>query len=134
MQFIWNVSEHVGDHTSCANRPTDVDLVKILIGEAITARRPTWLHQSLRMHFLVNGTMDVQTAYWIRVFNADHDPRLPQTRDGIISPARGSSYASQSDTWTIFKLNWAVRQANATLWANLPNHPQAKPALRAELQ
>lgn len=35
LRFIWDVSEHVGDTTSCPNRATDVSLVKILIGETI---------------------------------------------------------------------------------------------------
>lgn len=133
MSFIWNVSEAVGDNASCPNRPTDVDLVKILIGETIRARPPTWINASLRTPLLVNGQMDAITAYWIRVFNADHNPRLSQSQAGIVSQARGASF-SPRDTWVIVKLNWSAKQGAATAWNDLPNHPQAKPALRAELQ
>ena len=133
MSFIWNVSEAVGDNATCPNRPSDVDLVKILIGETIRARPPAWVNASLRTPLVVNGQMDATTAYWIRVFNADHNPRLSQSLDGIVSHARGPSL-SPRDTWAIVKLNWSAKQGAPTVWNDLPNHPQAKPALRAELQ
>ncbi|MDH3376286.1 MAG: hypothetical protein OEQ39_04885 [Gammaproteobacteria bacterium] len=133
MSFVWNVSAAVGDNASCANRPTDIDLVKILIGETIRARPPAWIHASMRTPLLVNGQMDAITAYWIRVFNADHSPRLSQSLSGIVSPARGAAI-SPGDTWTIVKLNWATKQGVPAVWNNLPNHPQAKAALAAELQ
>jgi hypothetical protein len=132
MQFIWNVSEHVGDTTSCPNRPTDVNLVKILIHATLSWRRPPWINSALRMGFRTDGRMDPITAYWIRFFNADHSRRLHQKRDGIISPARGAHFAP-NDTWTIVKLNWASKQANATRWANLPSDPSCTAPLRNEL-
>ena len=133
MQFIWNVSEHVGDTTTCANRPTDVDLVKILIGETIRGRPPSWIHNALRVPFRVNGQMDALTAYWIRLFNAEHSRRLDQREDGIVSPARGAMFA-RGHVWTIVKLNWAAKQGDPNRWADLPNHPNCNPALRAEIQ
>jgi len=132
MSHIWNVSNPVGDHVSSPNNPTDVDLVKILIGEAIKIKQPSWFNPSLRQGFHINGQMDMNTAYWIRYFNADHLNRMAQNDAGIIDRAQSASYGS--DTWTIVKLNYAVKQGNSALWDNLPNHPQAKPALRAELQ
>lgn len=132
MQFIWNVSEHVGDTTSCTNRATDVSLVKILIGETIRGRPPSWLNAALRVPFQINGQMDPLTAYWIRLFNADHSLRLSQQKDGIVSPARGAQFAPD-DTWTIVKLNWAAKQADPNRWQNLPNHPNCSAALRSEL-
>jgi hypothetical protein len=133
MSFIWNVSEHVGDNTSCPNRTTDVDLVKILLGETIRGRPPGWLHGACRSPLVVNGLMDAYTAYWIRIFNGGHDKSAAIADAGIISPARGASL-SPSDSWTIVKLNWAFKQANARGWAELPNHPQVKATLKAELQ
>lgn len=133
MAYIWNISEHVGDNASCPNRPTDVNLVKILIVEAIRARQPAWLHPSLRNGIRVNGEMDETTAYWIRYFNSDHRPRLSQSEEGIISPARGAFFSS-NDAWTIVKLNYMVKQTPRPTWANLPHYPQALPALAAELQ
>jgi hypothetical protein len=65
MNFIWNVSQHVGDTISCPNQPTDVDLVKILIGESIRVRQISWVNQALRIPFQINGQMDMTIAYFI---------------------------------------------------------------------
>lgn len=132
MSMIWNVSHHVGDNVSCTNRPTDVELVKILLLEAIRLKQPTWVHSALRVPFHVNGQMDALTAFWIRFFNADHRPQLSGELAGIISPARGGMISAR-DTWTIVKLNWAVRQGDPNRWANLATHPNAGSTLRAEL-
>ena len=133
MTFIWNVSQHVGDSNACPNRPTDVNLVKILIAEWIRAQPPTWINAAMRVPFVVDGQMDPVTAYWIRILNAEHVRELPADRAGIISPA-GRPRISSRDTWTIVKLNERVRQANLQTWTNIPIRPNGNPALRAELQ
>ncbi len=132
MSFVWNVSRPVGDHVTSPNVPTDVDLVKLLIAEVIRIRQPGWFNPALRQGFVINGQMDMNTAYWIRYFNGDHVRRLKRNEAGIIDPALGGTYGH--DTWTIVKLNWSLRQGNPTLWNDLPNHPQVNAALRAELQ
>ncbi len=132
MNFIWNVSQHVGDNTSCANRPTDVDLVKILIGECIRARPINWVNHTLRTPLLVNGEMDMTLAYWIRALSANENSPLTAIESGIISPARGAGYGR--NYWTIFKLNYVLHQNAPNVWQNIPNHRNTKPALRNELQ
>jgi hypothetical protein len=132
MSFIWNVSQHVGDNISCPNQPTDVDLVKILIGETIRANAPSWINRSLRIPFVVNGQMDIALAYWIRAFNDQQGSALASRQAGIISPARGASYGR--DYWTIFKLNSLLKRVAPGVWQDIPNHRSASPQLRRELQ
>ena len=132
MTFIWNVSEHVGDNVSCPNQPTDVDLVKILLGETIRAGAPSWVNRSLRVAFQVNGQMDVSLAYWIRAFNDQQGSALSARQAGIISPARGASYGG--DYWTIFKLNVLLKRTAPNVWQDIPNHRSSNAALRSELQ
>jgi hypothetical protein len=127
MSFIWNISHHVGDALTCQNASTDVDLTKILIAEWIRVIRPT-IHASCKEPFRVNGRMDIHTAYWIRVLNAQHSPRLSFKEEGILSPARfGSS------TWTIARLNVTLKNHAPDVWNNLPNHRSTNAALRAAL-
>ena len=132
MSFIWNVSQHVGDNISCQNQPTDVDLVKILIGETIRPNPPSWIIRSLRIPFIVNGQMDIALAYWIRAFNDQQGSALAARQAGIVSPARGASYGR--DYWTIFKLNALLKQVAPGVWQDIPNHRSASSQLRSELQ
>lgn len=132
MNFIWNVSQHVGDNISCPNQPTDVDLVKILIGESIRVRQISWVNQALRIPFQINGQMDMTIAYFIRAVNADERSPLSLKESGIISPARGASYGG--NYWAIFKLNYVLKQNAPNVWQNLPSHQNVSSALRRELQ
>ncbi len=130
MSHIWNVSSHVGDAQSCQNTASDVNLVKILLAEWIRFVNPS-IHQSCREVFLINGQMDINTAYWIRVMNTNHASHLSFVDAGIISPAQGSSYGN--DTWSIVRLNNAMNHSNHAGWLDLPNHSHATPDLRAAL-
>ena len=130
--FIWNVSHHVGDSVSCQNQPTDVDLVKLLIAETIRGNRLSWVNRALRVPFQIDGQMDLALAYWIRAFNDEIGARLSPRQAGIISPARGASYGG--DLWTIVKLNGLLREVAPGVWQDLPNHRNASPQLRRELQ
>jgi hypothetical protein len=133
MKYIWNVSEHVGDQPSCQNNSTDVDLVALLLGGAIRAMDlGKKLHPSCRQPFEVNGKMDINIAYWIRLGNALHKKQLSQSDAGIISRAKKSAFYS-GDTWTIVKLNYTMFLYMLSTWEDLPNHPQCPSALRNEL-
>ena len=131
MDFIWNVSEQVGDNISCQNQPTDVNLVKILIAETIRPNPPSWVNRSLRIPFRVNGVMDIALAYWIRAFSDRQGSALSSQQAGIISPARGASYGR--DYWTIVKLNSLLKHVAPNVWQDIPNHPNASAQLRLEL-
>jgi hypothetical protein len=128
MSFIWNISSHVGDHPTCPNNATDVDLVKVLIAEWVRIVQPG-VHPSCREPFVLNGRMDINTAYWIRAINASHQQRLDFQAEGIFSPAR-----SGSNTWSIARLNLTLKNRAPNVWNDLPNHPSANAALRAALQ
>jgi hypothetical protein len=131
MNFIWNVSQHVGDNVSCPNQPTDVNLVKILIAETIRPNPPSWINRSIRIPFTVNGQMDIALAYWIRAFNDQQGSALSPRQAGIISPARGASYGR--GYWTIVILNSLLKQVAPSVWQDIPNHRSASPQLRSEL-
>ncbi len=132
MNFIWNVSQHVGDNISCQNQPTDVDLVKILIVESMRPRPPMWVHPRVRVPFVIDGRMDIALAYWIRVFNDIRGSKLATEQSGIISPAHAASFGP--DLWTIVKLNAIVKQVAPDVWLNLSSNPSLSPQLRRELQ
>ncbi|HKX83622.1 MAG TPA: hypothetical protein VJL58_05315 [Pyrinomonadaceae bacterium] len=133
LKYIWNVSDTVGDQPSCKNNPTDVDLIALLLGGAIRATDlGSHIHPSCRQPFQVNGKMDINIAYWIRLGNALHKKELSQSDAGIISRAKKSSFFN-GDTWTIIKLNNTMFLHMRSTWEDLPNHPQCPPALRKEL-
>src|SRR5687767_6888165 len=93
MKFIWNISEHVGDSPTCPNKATDVDLVALLLGGAIRAMDlGKNIHKSCHQAFQVNGQMDVNIAYWIRIANNLHKKKLDQAESGILSRAKKSTF------------------------------------------
>ena len=130
MSSIWNVSAHVGDAPSCPNNSADVDLVKVLLGEWIRIVQPS-IHTSCREVFRVNGQMDINAAYWIRVMNTNHTQSIGFVDAGIISPAQAANYGN--DTWSIVRLNRVLHHRAIDVWQNLPNHPQGNGALRSAL-
>lgn len=68
IEHIWNISDLVGDQPGCRNAPTDVDLVALLFGGSIRSQDlGAKLHPSVQQAFLINGKMDVNIAYWIRI-------------------------------------------------------------------
>lgn len=131
MSHIWNVSNNVGDGTNSINEATDVDLVKILLAEWIRLEQPP-IHQSCRQTFAINGQMDINTAFWIRVANIGNNPSMTGLQQGKIDPARSSSFGSQ--TWTIVLLNLALKNRAPRVWNDLPNRATSNPALTAALQ
>lgn len=132
MSYIWNISNHVGDQPSCQNNPTDVDLVSLLLGAFIRIfEAGAGIHPSCRQPFNVNGSMDINIAYWIRVINSQHVKKLGLSEMGIISPATKATYGS--DTWSIVKLNRLMFDKLPEVWRNLPTHYQCPPQLKDEL-
>ncbi len=133
MTHIWNVSDTVGDLTTCKNNPTDVDLVALLLGSFIRSLNiGRAIHQSCHQPFLVNGSMDINIAYWIRAMNVQHTKKLDWGESGIISRAKKSTFNS-GDTWSIVKLNIGMYLHMRPHWETFPNHPQCPPALKKEL-
>jgi len=133
MKYIWNISDTVGDSPSCQNNSTDVDLVALLLGGSIRAKDlGKHLHPSCRQPFEINGKMDVNIAYWIRLGNALHDKKLSYGDAGILSRAKKSTFYS-GDTWTIVKLNYTMFVYMRSTWDDLPNHAQCPANLRQEL-
>lgn len=133
MKYIWNVSDTVGDQPTCVNNATDVDLVALLLGGAIRAQDlGKKLHPSCRQPFEVNGKMDVNIAYWIRLGNALHDKKLSSSEAGVLSRAKKSTFYN-GDTWIIVKLNYTMFLYMKSTWEDLPNHPQCPTKLRSEL-
>jgi hypothetical protein len=132
MPFIWNISDQVGDRTSCRNNPTDVDLVALLLGAfLISVVNKDLVHPDCQQNFLINGKMDPNIAYWIRAANSERSERFSFGEEGIISRARGRYYSD--GTWTIVKLNQTMRAHMKWGWENLPGNPLCPPALATEL-
>lgn len=135
MTHIWNISDQVGDQPSCRNNPTDVDLVALLIGGFIRSiDAGSGIHSSCRQQFLVNGNMDINIAYWIRIVNARHSKKLSLEESGIISSATKSLFYSGLDTWSIVRLNLMMYKYMRSIWDDFPNHPQCPANLKKELQ
>lgn len=133
MKYIWNVSDTVGDQPSCVNNPNDVDLVALLLGGAIRSMDlGKKIHPSCRQAFEVNGKMDINIAYWIRLGNGLHKKELSQKDAGILSRAKKSTF-NNGDTWTIVKLNYTMFLYMKSTWEDFPNHPQCPARLRNEL-
>jgi hypothetical protein len=130
LPFIWNVSARVGPTSDCANRATDVELMKLLLVTALN-------HPGVRK-FGINGTslppprdrqFDPILGFWIfRLQQLGKNPVI----DGIASPALGTSYAPGTP-WVIFWFNQFAKEADEELWLNLPRNVTVSPELRAEL-
>ncbi len=133
LTHIWNVSDRVGDLAVCKNNPTDVDLVALLIGAYIFKVVETkHMHPDCKTPFLVNGKMDINIAYWIRVVNrTHHNRRLKFDDEGIISRAKRATYGT--GTWSIVGLNLAIKKHHPDLYERFPHHAQCPPALKQEL-
>ena len=96
LPFIWNVSAKVGPTSDCANRATDVELMKLLLVMALN-------HPGVRK-FGINGTslppprdrqFDPILGFWIfRLQQLGKNPVM----DGIASPALGTSATTSART------------------------------------
>jgi hypothetical protein len=130
---IWNVNGRVGGRSDCPNHPTDVELVKVLIKQAL--RAPLLAGPAAKVPtpvITVNGVFDAVVGYWIFRFQ-DHDGH-PDI-DGVVSPSKGISYSSAPGAlWVIDLINKLARDADKDFWENLPNSPSISGALRHELQ
>jgi hypothetical protein len=127
LPFIWNVSQHVGDKASSANRPTDVELVCVLIqstlsGGHVSGRTPGVMTSPLPL----GGRFDAVLGYWIYSFQANQQGKP----DGVVSPAKA---LGDPMLWLVARMNIAMRNANPTAWEALDRLPTLSGALRAEL-
>ncbi|WP_144290148.1 hypothetical protein [Ideonella sp. A 288] len=132
LPFIWNVDAHVGHLASCANRPTDVELIKYLRTMLDSFGKPSRpRHASVaNVRLELNGQFDAVLAY--RIFSSQAGMQYPgKVVDGIISPIRGhgSPYI-----WTLGQWNYHFHKAQPVLFQNLPDAPGLSAALRAELK
>ena len=130
LDFIYNVSHHVGDAPHCRNADTDVWLVKVLLYHWIKRVRPN-IHPSCHEPFVLGSGMNLRTAYWIRVLSESHSSRLSFKEKGVISPARGSFFGN--DTWTIVRLNHDLKKHNPQVFANLAGSRDLSAELQREL-
>ena len=131
LDFIYNVSHHVGDAPHCRNAETDVRLVKVLLYYWIKRFKPN-IHPSCREPFTLGAGMNLRTAYWIRVLSESHKTRISFAEKGVISPARGA-YFGNNDAWSIVRLNYDLKTHSPEIFANLPNSADMSPALGREL-
>jgi hypothetical protein len=130
MTHIWNVSQQVGGRHSCPNLPTDVELVKVLIKQALSHPRVVPLAAKASNPPLdVNGRFDAVVGYWIYRWQ-DHTGH--PIIDGIVSPAHGVNY-TPGTPWVIAHINRFAFDADKDFWANLPQNPSISPQLRTEL-
>ena len=110
--FCWNVSHHVGIGQMCPNRPTDVELVKLLMVKS--PRRPEY-------------AVWVQRAGPIKLGGN-------RTIDGKVSPApRHKILYSPTAAYTIVLLNVSAREADEKWWNTLATNPTVSKPLRDEL-
>ena len=129
MNFLWNVSDKVGCKTECPNRATDVELVKFLARETIKGPFHRFSAACRNPPLTMNGSFDAVLGFWIYAY----EDYPGATSDGIVSPARGSTYAP-GEMWLISYLNARVHKLSPDLSAGLDQNQQISQALRTELQ
>jgi hypothetical protein len=130
LTHLWNVSQQVGGRRACPNLSTDVELVKVLVTQALKSStvKPAFAKVSLPP-LVVNSQFDAVVGYWIfRLQDHDGHPII----DGIVSPARGVTYAPGTP-WVIGLINARAFDADEDFWRNLPQNPSLSPQLRSEL-
>ena len=121
MSFILNVDGQVGPDG--ANDPGDVRLVQRLTNMA--AKIGT---KGSRIGLpSVTGQFDAATGFWIYNLQAHMKNSHPnQIVDGIVSPARGSTYTANT-SWTIALLNYYANQGSSGEYSALQDEAMAWP-------
>jgi hypothetical protein len=131
LPFIWNISQHVGCY-QCPNLPTDVELVQFMLKGLVDAGQLG--HEGvtgLRTPPLATGgSFNAVLGFWI--FYLQTGGKSSATVDGIMSPAKGTSYGG--GVWAITKLNHVYKECFPAQWANLSADVRLSPPLRAQLQ
>lgn len=129
LPFVWNVDAHVGDQ-SRENRPTDVELMKLLIKSALEFGRGGGQQgdgYEDNPPLVLNGEFDQTLAFW--VYRLQFTFRI-EPKDGKVSPVRRPTAGMPM----LLQLNHLMRQRNSLYWADLASAPGISPRLRAELQ
>ncbi len=129
MSFIWNVTDKVGSKAECPNRATDVELVKFLVRETLKGPFHRLSVSCKNPPITMNGSFDAVLGFWIYAY----EDFPGATSDGIVSPARGTTYAA-GEMWLIAYLNGRVNKLSPDVWASLDKNPEISQALRTELQ
>ncbi|MCW5965088.1 MAG: hypothetical protein KIT83_13700 [Bryobacterales bacterium] len=125
LSYIYNVSRHVGaDVDRCPNLHDDVALVQFLFKEVMPKIAPVNSQWGLPK---VTGQFDAVTGFWIY-----QSQRAAQTRDGVVSPAKGVSYGV--DAWLIAKLNYQFKQQFPQRFERLADDLELPLSLRASLK
>lgn len=128
LNFIYNVSSHVGDARTCPNLKDDVQLVQFLLREVVPKLDPTGGRKIQELP-RPSGQFDVLTGFWIYNMQSSNEDIV--TVDGIVSPAKGVSYGSKA--WLIAGLNFKYKQFFPDRFEKLHLHPELSPTLRASL-
>ena len=128
LPYIWNIDAHVGDQAR-ENRPSDVELVKLLIKSALDfgpARDSTEGYEN-DPPLVVNGQFDQTLAFW--VYRLQFTFSI-QPKDGVISPVRRPA----GGVGMLIQLNHQMRLRNSLFWADLASAPGISHALRQDLK
>lgn len=131
MPFIWNVSQHVGCRSENPNQATDVELVQFFLRETIKVRDlgAKAASGAFTPSFELDGKYTSALGFWI--FYSQLGGAAAATIDGIVSPAKGTSYGTGA--WAIAKMNYHYKKIFPNEWANLANDMRLSAALRAQL-
>ncbi|MFN7934088.1 MAG: hypothetical protein U0R19_12230 [Bryobacteraceae bacterium] len=127
MNYIYNVSSHVGCRRKCPNNPDDVQLVQFFIREIVPRFYESQIIPELPR---LTGQIDGITAFYI--YDIQRMGGTSMEVDGIVSPARGLVYAG-SHPWLISVLNFKYKSFFPDLYDKIPFHPELRPTLRASL-
>ncbi|MET3900953.1 hypothetical protein ABIB57_004921 [Devosia sp. UYZn731] len=128
MPFLYNVSDRVGPG-GCPNRPTDVELLKVLL--VIGQRSP-------QLQVAINGSkmqpnrdtiFDPILGFYI--FRMQQLGKMSVV-DGVASPAKGANFAPGTP-WVVYWFNYYAKLADPALWESLPRNRTLSPSLAAEL-
>lgn len=129
LPWMWNIDAHVGDYATLANRPTDVELVKLIVmAMAFNGPNSTRHPHSNSPSLVLNGRFDQTLAYYILRTQMAFKMH---TIDGIVSPI---GHSGNPMTWILANWNWRMWQQNRVHWENLDKSPQLSAALLTELQ
>lgn len=114
MSTIVNVLQRVGPEEP--NDMADVRVVQRLIAMAGRGSRASRIGLPA-----VTGSFDAATGFWIyHLQNVQRRSHPQQIVDGIVSPARGATYAG-NDHWAIVMLNSLAKDKNPVEYAAFLN-------------
>lgn len=134
LQTIYNVDTKVGWRDDCANAPTDVELLTLLIhlGPGTSSKAATFIKRVGLPP--IGGQYTALVGLWIyHIQDKFDDANQGQARpDGVVGKA-GATGRYPGGFYTITGLNKLAQERSPQPYANLAAYPGISSALKAQL-